>query len=775
MSLDFDAYAILLLLAPFALAALAPLISRETGRAAGWVLAIVPAGLFAMLLGNLPDVAAGHPVHLGIDWVPVLGLRLSFFIDGLSLVFALLITGIGAVILVYSGEYLRGHPQRGRLLAFLLLFLGAMLGLVLADSLVALFAFWELTAVTSFLLIGFDHERPAARRAATQALVVTSLGGLALLAGGVTLSLVTGSWDLSAMGSFVPELRFNPAYPWVLGFMLVAAFTKSAQLPFHFWLPGAMEAPTPVSAFLHSATMVQAGIYLLARLLPLLGDTPLWEGLLGGFGSITLLWGALVALRQTDLKQILAQTTIAALGLLMILLGLGGDAAATAVAAYFVAHAFYKAALFLVAGIIDHGTGTRDITRLGGLRDQLTISFIAAALAAISMFGIPPFLGWFAKELAYSSAHLATTWEISLDIVMVLGSAAFGGVALVLLIGPFMGELKPTPEKPHEGNIALWIGPVFFGLLSLAVVFALPAYGDLILSPMAGAILGHSIDAHIGLSFDVTGLPFWLSIVTWALAIAIYLRIERIRVVLATAEARINWSFDRGFDELMFALIRFAGGWTRLFHHGRLELYLVVVFACLSLVLLGPMLADWPAWPSLTGVTLYEWAAIALAVVGISIVVFARSRLIAIVALGVQGLAVALLFLFFGAPDVGFTQLLVETLSVVILALVMTRLRLSTTDSRPLEDWLRDGVLAVIAGGAIAMILLRVVQGTLDGRLSRFFEANAYAVAHGRNIVNVILVDFRGLDTLGEISVVMTAGIAILALLRRQHKQQAAR
>ena len=399
MALDFDVFAILLLLAPFPAALLAPLIARETGTAAGWILAIVPGGVFVALATMLPSVASGKPVLLAMDWVPALDLRLSLAIDGLSLLFGLVVTGIGALILIYAGAYLADHSRRGRFLALILAFIGSMLGLVLADSLVALFAFWELTAIVSFLLIGFDHERPAARRAATQALIVTGLGGLALLAGGLLLRVLTRQWDLSAMSGFDGVLSLSPAYPWIVGFLVVAAFTKSAQLPFHFWLPQAMEAPTPVSAYLHAAAMVQAGIYLLARLSPLLSGTPLWQLLLCCFGGATLLWGAIRALAQTDLKQLLAHTTIAALGLMVFLLGIGGATAAMAVAAIFAAHALYKAALFLLSGIIEKQVGTRDITALGGLRDHLTITFIAVALSGLSMLGVPPFMGWFAKEL----------------------------------------------------------------------------------------------------------------------------------------------------------------------------------------------------------------------------------------------------------------------------------------------------------------------------------------------------------------------------------------
>ena len=775
MALDFDVFAIALLLAPFIIALIASLVSQETGPAAGWILAIVPGGICAALITLIDQVAHGEIIRFGVDWVPELGLRFSFLVDGLSLVFGLAVSGIGAVIVVYSGAYLKGHAQRGRFMAIMLGFTGSMLGLVFAENLVTLFVFWELTAVASHLLIGFDSGRPAARRAAFQALVVPAIGGLALMSAGVILRVLSGTWTI---GELLTASGLNQApwsYPIVFTLIAIAAFTKSAQIPFHFWLPNAMEAPTPVSAFLHSATMVQAGIYLLARFSPLLSSNWIWHGTLCVVGGATMLWAGLVALKQTDLKQILAQTTIASLGLMVMLLGFGGRVAAMAVAAYFVAHALYKAGLFLIAGIIDHGTGTRDVTRLSGLRDHLTISFICSALAAISMFGLPPFLGWFAKEEIYAGLDFGDAAAVIGLVVMVLGNVLIGASALTLGLKPFMGTTLATPKEPHEGAFPLWIGPAIFGLLGFSVVFAIDSYGDRILAPMAAVISNDPVAGHLDLTLDVGSLPIWLSVATWCLSGLIYWRMDNVRQFLQTVDRRFTWSFDRGFDAVIIALVRFAGGWTRLVHHGRLELYLVIVFAALALAIVLPMalLDAWPDWPAFQMLTWYEWGGAILMSVGVVVVVAAQTRLTAIVALGVQGLALALLFLFFGAPDLGFTQLLVEVLSVVVLALVMTRLHLSARDPRPLEDWLRDGTLALICGGAVTLLLMRVLQGTFDVRLGDFFAANSLALAHGRNIVNVILVDFRGLDTLGEIVVVLTAGIAVLALLRRQHKREA--
>lgn len=758
-----DSVVLILVLLPFVAAVLVPFMHRVAGDLTGWIAALVPAIGFLALLPSLDRIAAGETITVAWAWAPSWGLDLAFVLDGLSLVFALTIAGIGTFILLYSGAYLKG-PRRGLFLGYLLAFMGAMQGLVLADNLVALYLFWELTSVASFLLIGFDHARQAARRAAIQALVVTALGGLALLAAGVVIFVLTGDWNLSAVGS----LRGETVYPLLVGLVLLAAFTKSAQVPFHFWLPNAMEAPTPVSAYLHSATMVQGGVYLVARMTPHLGGEAIWNTTLMAFGGLTLLWGAVLALRQTDLKQMLAQTTLASLGLMMLLLGAGTEIAITAAVLYFLAHALYKAALFLVVGAIDHGTGTRDITALGGLRDTMTVSFIGAIMASVAMLGLPPLLGFFAKEEMYAALALGQLQPLIALAALVIGNALLGAVGLAILVKPFMGAVLPTPIEPHEAPVAMLAGPIVLGALGIVLGFVPTLVGQLAVAPATSAVLANEVATHLTFGVDLLGWPFWLSVLTWALALGVFLRLDAGRMLLRRLEERWSWTFDKGFDAVYFGIVRFAALVTRLLHHGRLELYLLVVFVALAAAVLVPLwlLGGLPAWPRRMNLTFYEWGVLGLAVAGAVTVVLARSRLFAILALGVQGLAVALLFILAGAPDLSFTQFMVEVLSVVILALVMTRLDLDAPDNRPFEDWLRDGTTALVCGVAVTMLLWAVLDQPLDLRLSDFFNAHSAAVAHGHNVVNVILVDFRGLDTLGEISVVMTAGIAVLALIR---------
>jgi len=756
-----DLSLLLVALAPFGAAALMPAIHRAFPELAGWIAALVPAVAFVWLWQALPVVGAGGALTGSLDWGLLHGLGLTFRLDGLSLTFALAISGIGAFILVYSGNYLHGHVHRGRFLSFMLMFMGAMQGLVLSDNLVALYVFWELTSVTSFLLIGFEGGRMIARRAATQALVVTGMGGLALLAAGILFERIGGSWSLSDLG----DLTAHAAYPVLLGLVLLAAFTKSAQFPFQFWLPNAMEAPTPVSAYLHSATMVQAGVYLLARVSPMLGGTELWTGLLVGFGGLTLLWGAVSALRQTDLKQMLAQSTVASLGLLVLLLGIGTELAVTAAMLYFVAHALYKAALFLIAGAIDHATGTRDITALGGLRDPMTVTFIATILAAVSMIGLPPLLGYIAKEEMYL-ALAPTGWQpLAILIVLILGNGLLSAIALAVMIKPFLGQLRLTPLDPHEAPLPLLAGPVVFGVIALLAGFVPGWFGVAFVLPAASSIASHSIEHGLKLVIDPLSLVFWLSVATWALGGLAYWKLDATRALLRRLEG--SRSFDKGFDALVFGLVRLSAAVTRFFHHGRLEVYLLLIFILFALAAVGPLwaLGGLPSWPDLPVLEFYEWGVIGLALLGVGMVLAARNRLFAILALGIQGLAVALLYMLFGAPDLSFTQFMVEILSVVILALVMTRLNLEEADARSRKDFVIDGSISLCVGIAITLLLFAVLQGNLDPRLGEFFNANSQPIAHGRNVVNVILVDFRGLDTLGEISVVMTAGIAILALI----------
>jgi len=755
------------LLLPFVGAVVAPAVTRFLGHNAAWVLALVPALLFAHFVSLAPLVAGGATASGSIAWAPSIGVDLSFFIDGLSLTFALLISGIGALIVLYSGGYLKGHPRQGRFFSFILLFMGAMQGLVLADGFITLFIFWELTSITSFLLIGFDNHREAARRAAFQALIVTGMGGLSLLAGLLVIWNVTGAGSMSTLLGKGSLLRDSALYGTALVLVLGGAFTKSAQFPFHFWLPNAMQAPTPVSAYLHSATMVKAGVYLVMRLNPAMGDTVAWETVLPLFGGATLVVGTVLAVRQTDLKLMLAYTTVGSLGLLVMLTGLGSDKAVEAAVLYLIAHSLFKGALFMVAGTVDHEAGSRDVTELAGLRGAMPITFISALLAGASMAGLPLFFGFLAKEEIYAATAGGGGWTILITLVALFGNVLMVAIACGVALGPFTGGEARSPKPAHEGPILLWLGPAALACLGLVAALLSGAAHHFLSSPMAGAVAGKPLAVEIS-TVPHLGLPLVLSAVTIALGAAAYWARAQIRGLVTALLDAIGWWPDAGFDQAMRGLLRGATGVSRVVQSGRLDIYMKVTFIAIALALVIPMVgnSEWPSppvWPSLK---LHEWTVLLIAVIGLFAVLRARSRLTAIVSLGIQGFAVALVFILLGAPDLSFTQFMLETLSVVILALVMTQLRLSVQDRRPMPSRIFDTLVAVAAGAGFGLLLLKTTQMPFDARLSDFFSTYSRAIAHGRNIVNVIIVDFRGLDTLGEISVVMIAGLAILTLIR---------
>ncbi len=768
MTSDVMPMTFLSLFLPFLAALAAPALVKRFGHNAAWILAIAPALSFVHFALMLPQVAAGGVVTGGYAWVPSFNLSFSWFIDGLSLTFALLITGIGLLIVLYAGGYMKGHPQQGRFLSFLLLFMGAMLGVVVSDSLLMLFVYWELTSITSFLLIGFDHERAAARRAALQALVVTGGGGLLLLAGLIFIWDMSGMTQLSMLVRSGDILRDSPFYLAALLLVLGGAFTKSAQFPFHFWLPNAMEAPTPVSAYLHSATMVKAGVYLLMRLNPVLGDTAAWQILLPFFGGLTMLTGALLAIRQTDLKLMLAYTTVSSLGLLVMLTGFGSDHAIEAAVLYLVAHSLFKGALFMVAGIIDHETGTRDVTKLGGLRRAMPVTFAAALAAAISMAGLPPFFGFLAKEEIYYALAHGNPRAVLFTGIAILGNGLMFAVAFAVALKPFLGKPVKTPKHAHEGPLLLWLGPALLALKGLTIALFSGIAHFYISTPMASAIAGEARPVEISLIPHI-GVPLGLSLLTIALGIVLYTQLSAVRGLIDRTFRALGAGPDRGFDVFIEMLVKMSFHITRLIQPGRLEFYVTATFAVIAAVLLVPLflygeLPSMPSWPR--DAPIHELTFIAIAVAGLIAVLTASSRLTAIIALGIQGFAVAVIFLLFGAPDLSFTQFMVETLSVVILTLVMTRLRLSPSDHRGLGQKLLDSSIAIACGTGFALYLMRATQVSFDNRLTDFYNSYSKVIAHGANVVNVIIVDFRGTDTLGEIAVVMITGLAILALIR---------
>jgi len=734
----------------------------------------LPIVLFVWFCTMIPAVSNGEILAWEAAWLPQQGIDLAFMVDGLSLLFALLITGIGAFIFLFASEYMEGYPQRGRFTLFLLSFMLAMLGLVLSDNLIALFVFWELTTITSFLLIGYSHENATARRSALQGLLVTGAGALAMLAGFVVLGQAVGTFSLREMLAEPQGLADHPHYTAVVVLVLLGAFTKSAQFPFHFWLPNAMAAPTPVSAYLHSATMVKAGVFLLARLTPLLGGTELWMQTLTAVGAVTAVYSAVVSLGKSDLKQVLAYTTVMALGTCVMFLGSaapvsgesGPSRAVLAALAFLVAHALYKAALFMVAGTIEKATGTRDLTQLGGLAKAMPVTFAAAVAACVSMAGVPPSIGFIGKELLYTVGSAPDTVAY-LPWAVFFAAAPIATIAIVLSSRPFLGPRPDYRKSAREGHWALWCGPVVLGAVGLYWGLS-PEFPFMrLLVPAEAMVTGPPLQVAEA-PWHSTGVALVLTLVTLAAAVLGFWKQGAVADALAGLRRLAPISGDRAYDAVMNGIAAVAAWQTRRLQSGVQRNYLLTVFATLGLSLAVTFwLKNVGIWPvRLAPTTFLDWSLAALIAAACIVIIRSRSRLLAISALGVVGISTALIFLMFGAPDVAMTQLIVETLVTVIVAIVLLKLPDFGNEIPPSASArLRNGIVAVTVGASVSLILLAVTASPPQPALRDYFERTSVPGGQGRNIVNVILVDFRALDTMGEISVLAIAGAAVFALL----------
>jgi multicomponent Na+:H+ antiporter subunit A len=742
-----------------------PQVARGNARLAGWLSALVPAALAVWLIARVPDVGAGQLPAASFAWVPALGLTLDFRLDGVGLLLSVLVASIGALILIYGGGYLKGSPQAAPFFGFIHLFMLAMLGLAGADHLLVLFVFWELTSLASYLLIGLAHDSADARKAALRALLITGFGGVAMLAGFILLADAAGTWKISELAARADAVRAHPAAHWMLALILLGAVTKSAQVPFHFWLPGAMVAPTPVSAYLHSATMVKAGVYLLAKLSPVFSAWPAWSAVLLPLGALTMLAGAIFALAQTDLKRLLAYSTMSALGTLVVLLGIGTDLAVQAAMVFLIVHALYKAALFMVAGVVDKATGTRDITVLHGLGKQLPLLAFAAGLAAFSMSGVPPFIGFIGKELLYEAKVQAQTAG---PLIIFCGFAANAiNVAVALKVGfsPFVNRGEIPQINPKAKQSALLAGPLLLAIAG-AVVGLWP---DLI-----GKNLIRVAVEDITVTPTTVKLKLWhgfnlvllLSGLTVAAGIALYAWRSRVRGIVAGALDRMPTRAAKTFDAGLSRVIKGAGGATRFFQHGNLRGYFAVLLLTVAALVFHAARAGGFSVPGfeVSNLRFAPVGVMMMMVVATVLAVRAKARVTALLALGGVGYGVALLYALYGAPDLALTQVLVETLTLVLFAFILAKLPPMRSRSSPRRRAL-DALIAGAAGLAVAVALLAARAEPAGARVSDAMVADSYLVAKGKNVVNVILVDFRALDTLGEISVLAIAALGVAALL----------
>jgi multicomponent Na+:H+ antiporter subunit A len=729
---------------------------------------LLPAAALAAVLWLL--LSFDLPLAGSLSWVPALGVEYAWRIDGLTALMLLMITGIGVAVFVYAGGYLAGEPQQGRLYVLLTLFMLAMIGCVTADDLIVLFVFWELTSLTSFLLVGFKHHQAGSRKSAQQALLVTGTGGLALLAGCLLLGQAMGTYSISAIVERMPELTPTPELTLALLLILVGCFTKSAQFPFHFWLPNAMSAPTPVSAYLHSATMVKLGVYLLARLDPAFGEWLLWEWLLKLTGSVTAAWAMVLALRERDLKRILAWSTVATLGTLVMLVGLRGDGATVAVGALLLAHGLYKAPLFFVAGNIDHGAGTRIIDRLGNLRHLMPYTAAAALLAGLSMAGVPLSFGYIVKDIIVEAKSTGDVFAFARAANTFFGAVAVAvaGVAAIRVFWGHPGVIETT--EAHEGGPSLVIPPIALAVIGI-LLGMFPFYADELLADASLAMTPGTAAVVTGLALEI-GPALGSLLLTLTIGALIYWFWDQLHDLLERAGARIGRvgmasQYERSLQWLPWLAARL----TRTLQHGGLPGYGALVAGSVALALLALLLLGGTSFtlPPLTAPAIGLAGACLLVIVGATLACFLSNRLVLLLATGLVGYGSAALFLFTGAPDLALTQFTVETVFVIVVASVLLKLahlgRATSLDEPPL----RAGAMLIAAafGLAITMLLLVATSGPLDTTLPQFFAERSVPDAYGRNVVNVILVDFRALDTLGEIAVVLLSLMAALPLLQR--------
>ena len=755
-----------------------------------WLLSLAPLLAFAWFAVRVAAVDVGITYTWQVEWIPSLGLRLGLYLDSLSMLFALLVTLIGALIIIYTGQYFKGDQSAWRFLTYMLVFLGAMLGLVLAGDILTLFIFWEATSIISFLLIAYKTNDATARQGAFKSLFITAGGGIALLAGLLFMGYIAGSTDLRTIISQGDLLRSSPYYLSFLGLIAFGAFTKSAQFPAHIWLPASMSAPTPASAFLHSATMVKAGIYLLARLNPALGFTESWFWLLTITGLITMLAGAYLGLKQNDIKALLAYSTITQLGILVILLGQDVKDGYKALVIGIVAHALYKSALFMVAGIIDHETGTRDLRRLGGLARSMPVTFAIATVAALSMAGLPPLLGFLAKETL-----LATTVHPSLPTIasqIFTLSTVIAGALLVAQAGlfiwdTFLGKPRDKTITAHEAPWVMLLAPAVPTLLSL--VFAqLPSLKEeaLLLATAASTAFGGPVKVSTKL-WTGLNIPLLLSFAAITLGLVLFIFRHSIRRFQVDFAPQV--SFNRLYQAVLDMIDRSAATALRL-QNGNLRSYIVIILATALIVIMifsmtlelpGGMAITWFSFDITGGLTLLKIFSLLIITLASIATVFIRRDFSAILALGAVGMSMAMLFILEPAPDIALVQIVVDILAVVILVLALTRIpRAQRRQAQYIRETsrlqrsaiIRDAIIAAAAGTVVAAFtLIMLTSRPRSSVVTPYYEQFAKLQTGATDIVGAIVVDFRELDTVIEITVFSMAGLGIYTLLRYARRE----
>ena len=767
---------LLFFVVPMVAGAIAPLLPGPMRRYLGIYAAAVMASLFGLALAQAPASPGEGIMSFSYPWVPELGVNLSFILDGYSLLFVLLITGIGTLIFLYSQRYMGRHTHTLKFYCWMLIFAGSMLGLVTSANLIVLYLFWEMTTISSFFLIGLSDEVSRARRNAMRALLITVLGGLAMLAGFVLIYITLGTFELEEVLARASELRESPLLTPIVILVLLGAVTKSAIFPFHIWLPSAMVAPTPVSAYLHSATMVKAGIYLVARFSPVFAGIASWELTLVVLGLTTLIVGGLLALRQNDLKALLAYSTISQLGLMIALYGLGTELAAGAATMLLMSHAVFKGALFLVAGTIEYEIGTREVNSLEGLAYLMPALAGIAAVVVLSLGGIPPLSGFVSKEILLDASlnvpHSAHAFHWLATSVLVIGSAVTLAYSLKFLIGAFGGRYQgPRSFRPRVPN-ALVLVPGVLAVATVAIGIRPEFVDSWLISPAVESLVGHpyKVGLHLWGGFKLSLL---LSIIAITLGIVAY-----------NFRRQINhrvWSFmgrrlthrglaERGFQQGMDIMDHSVPRMYLWFQNGDLRRYIsVVVLAAMALVVAALVRSGAPPFSRLVegaNLGVLDYALALFLAMGAGVLLFRRRPLEMVLALGFVGALVTAVFALYSAPDLALTQLVIELLMVVLLVLGISKMLKVFNVSASRRVLALQLTFSAAFGTMVTFLLLTVLATPQHPSIAPFFLENSEALAKAKNVVNTILVDFRGFDTLGEITVVGMAALAVFAMVR---------
>ncbi|WP_342493656.1 Na+/H+ antiporter subunit A [Bacillus sp. FSL R5-0712] len=789
------------ILSPFLLAFVVPFLYKYVKRIhTGWFVLILPILLFTYFIQMLHITSNGRTLFSQAEWIPSLGMNFTVYVDGLSLLFALLITGIGSLVVLYSIFYLsKEKEQLGSFYTYLLMFMTAMLGVVLSDNMVVLYLFWELTSISSFLLIGYWYKRERSRYGATKSLLITVFGGLAMLGGFILIYLITDSFSIREAVNQLQLIMASPYFIPAMILILLGAFTKSAQFPFYIWLPDAMEAPTPVSSYLHSATMVKAGIYLVARFSPIFAISEVWFWTISIVGLVTLFWGSFHAVRQNDLKAILAYSTVSQLGMIMLMLGVGAAAihennpaffGAAVLAAIFhlINHATFKGSLFMAAGIIDHETGTRDIRKLGGLMTIMPITFTITLIGTFSMAGLPPFNGFLSKELFFTSMIRisdisftdVSTWGAIFPALAWLASVFTFIYSMMLLFKTFRGRLNidQLEKKPHEAPIGMLIPPIILAALVVTFFFFPNILAYSVIEPAIAAIIPEAIETGSRFSVKIEAWhgfqpELYMTIGVVVLGTIGYLTLSKWRPMYNIFKEK--WSFNALYDRSLIGLEKGSYRLTNSYMTGFLRDYLVYVFGFMIIVIGGVMFYQ-QAFSFQTdqaaSIGTYEVILSLVMVAATIATVFASSRLTAIIALGVMGYTLSLFFVIFRAPDLALTQLIIETISVALFLLCFYHLPKLSLKQKTRRFKMTNFIISLGVGVVVTCLALASTsQQSLD-TISTYFIENSYKLAGGDNIVNVILVDFRGFDTLFEITVLAIAALGIYGLLKTQAKRK---